>query len=259
MSEPDDADASVSAPPQHISVAAKQLSRHLAALPELRMREAVLTERLQALPPEVAARLAGELVRRAPTGTPYDVAMLALTSLLEQDRLEYGTRSALYNEARAQGDIVLVRLLLSPQDAPVGNPTAAPIRPDLTLGERKSLARTRRRELLDRMLRDPDPTVLTILLENPRVTEADVVRLAARRPTTPELQRVLFRCARFRTRYEVRRALILNPHTPSDLAAQLTCLLNAIDLRRVVQDNQLSDAVRASARAQLVLITPRPG
>lgn len=244
--------------PAQIAVAAKQLSRHLAALPELRMREAVLSERLEALPPEDAALLAGELVRRAPSGTPYDVAMLALTSVLEQDKLGYAQRSAIYQQARSQGDMVLARLLLSPQEAPLGNPTAVPVLAsrELTLGERKSLARTRRRDLLDRMLRDPDPSVLTILLENPRVTEADVVRLAARRPTTPELQRVLFRAARFRTRYDVRRALILNPFTPTDLAAQLTGLLNATDLRRVVNDSQLSDAVRAAARAQLVLVSP---
>ena len=239
---------------------AKTLCRYLAALPELTMREAVLAERLVALPPEAAASLAGELVRRAPSGTPYDVAMLALAGMLDSDRLPYEQRSAIYNEARARGDILLVRLLLSPQDAPIGNPTAAPIleRPNITLGERKSLARTHRRDLLDRVLRDPDPTVLVILLANPRVTEADVVRLAARRPTTPDLQRVLFRATRFRTRYAVRRALILNPHTPSDLAAQLVGLLSAVDLRRVEADAQLSDAVRAAARAQLTLFAKPP-
>lgn len=229
------------------------LLRALRALPEARMREAVLAERLVSLPAESAAAIAGEIVRRAPSGAPYDVALLALSGLLDQERLPYEQRSAIYSAARERGDILLVRLLLSPHELPEGRPSAVPIpgRPDITLGERKSLARTRHRELLDRMLRDPEPSVLRILLENPRVTELDVVRLAARRPTTPEAQRTIFRAARFRVRYTVRRSLILNPYTPTDLASQLVGLLDEPDLRRVQADAQLPELVRASARAQL--------
>jgi hypothetical protein len=220
------------------------------------MREAVLAEQLGAISAEEAAALASEIVRRAPSGRPYDVALLALSGLLDRERLGYERRAAIYEVARARGDVLLLRLLLTAQPGPDGAPAAAPIpgRPELTLGERKTLARTRRRELLDRMLRDPDPSVLEILLGNPRVTEADVVRLAARRPTSPEAQRALFRADRFKTRYVVQRALVLNPYTPSDLAAQLTGLLTVPDLRRVDADAQLADPVRAAARAQLALI-----
>lgn len=229
------------------------LSRKLRVLPEPAMREAVLAEQLRALSPDEAATIASEIVRRAPTGAPYDVALLSLSALLDSERLSYDERSAIYTVARERGDILLVRLLLSPQEAPDGKPPPVEIpgRSEITLGERKSLARTRSRELIDRMLRDPDPSVLVILLENPRVTESDVVRLAARRPTTAEAQRTIFRAPRFRVRYAVRRAIILNPYTPSDLAAQLVGLLEEQDLRRVQSDPALSEAVRASARAQL--------
>jgi hypothetical protein len=241
----------MSGQPQAIDVVT--LVRKLRALPEPAMREAVLAEQLRALSPDEAATIAGEIVRRAPSGAPYDVALLSLSAILDGDRLSYDERSAIYTVARERGDILLVRLLLSPQDAPVGAPPpiAIPGRPDITLGERKSLARTRSRELIDRMLRDSDPSVLEILLENPRVTESDVVRLAARRPTTAEAQRTIFRAPRFRVRYAVRRAIILNPYTPSDLASQLVGLLEEQDLRRVQSDASLPDAVRASARAQL--------
>lgn len=236
--------------------AAKRLAQKLAALPEASMREAVLTEHLRALSPEDAASLAGELVRRAPTGRPYDVALLALCGLLDANRLSYDERAQLYRVARERDDIVLVRLLLSPHEAPPGTPKPAemPGRPDITLGERKSLARTHDRQILDRVLRDPDPSVLQILLHNPHVTEQDVVRLAARRPTTGEAQRMVFRAARFKARYAVRRALVLNPYTPTDLAAQLVSLLTEPDLRMVERDAQLPEPVRASARAQLAVL-----
>jgi hypothetical protein len=228
---------------------------HLRALPEPLMREAVLVEQLTQLSDDDAAALAGEIARRAPTGRPYDVALLALAAVLDDKgprSLGYDRRAALYEVARARGDHLLQRLLLSAQPATGAPPErpSIPGRPDLTLGERKSLARTRDRELLDRMLRDTDPAVLEIVLTNPRVTEQDVVRLAARRPTTQEAQRVLFR-TRFASRYGVRRALVLNPHTPTDLGAQLVSLLTEPDLRVVERDMQLPEPVRAAARAQL--------
>jgi hypothetical protein len=69
------------------------------------------------------------------------------------------------------------------------------------------------------------------------------------------LQRTLFRNPRWKPRYAVRRALVLNPYTPSDLAAQLVGLLSEPDLRRVENDAQLPDPVRAAARAQLALVS----
>ncbi len=238
------------------------LARRLAALREPTMREAVLAEQLGALSADDAAALAGEIVRRAPSGRPYDVALLALTAVLDRrpdgDRLGYQRRAEIYTAASGRGDVLLQRLLLSAQPPPDGaaalRPVPIPGREDITLGERKALARSRRRELLDRILRDPDVSVLEILLGNPRLTEADVVRLAARRPTSAEAQRLVFRTVRFRSRYSVRRALVLNPFTPSDLAAQLVGLLTEPDLRLVEEDAQLGDVVRAAARAQRALV-----
>lgn len=238
----------------------QRLLRRLAALPEPGMREAVLAEQLRTRPTEEAASLAGEIVRRAPNGRPYDIALLALSGLLDAGRISYDERRELHAIARERDDILLVRLLLSPQDTPVPGagkllPVALPGRPDITLGERKSLARTRDRLLIDRLLRDPDSSVLTILLANPYLTEADAIRLAARRPTTADAQRTIFRTQRFRVRYDVRKALILNPYTPTDLAAQLVGLLTKPDLEQVERDAKLAETVRASARAQLAVLT----
>ena len=46
----------------------------------------------------------------------------------------------------------------------------------LTLGERKSLARTHAASKLLLLLRDPHPAVVAILLDNPHLTESDIVR-----------------------------------------------------------------------------------
>lgn len=114
----------------------------------------------------------------------------------------------------------------------------------LTLGERKTLARRRDRNLLVRVLQDPSPDVIAILLENPSLTELDVVRLAARRPIDPETLRIIFRSTRWAVRYPVRRALVQNPYCPLDLALRMVLLLNASDARLLAS----SPALRAPLR-----------
>jgi len=230
-------------------VDAASLARRLAALPAALMRQATLRATLEALDDAEAARLCSELVRRGPDGAPFDVALLALTAVLDAGALGYERHAALYAAARALDDPQLARLLLSSQPPPPGVPQpAAPLGGrELTLGERKSLARGRRREVLDRLLRDPDESVLTILLANPRITEADVVRLAARRPTTAGAQRTILRSERFIARYAVKRALVLNPYTPTDLAARLVVLLTRPDQHAVAHDASLDESVRQAA------------
>jgi hypothetical protein len=235
-------------------VDASTLARRLAALPAAEMRRASLRATFETLDDLAAARLCAELLRRGPDGAPFDVALLALTALLDEEAFGYERHAALYAGARALGDDQLGLLLLSAQPPPPGRPHAVelPGARAITLGERKSLARGRRREMLDRLLRDPDQSVLQILLGNPRITEEDVVRLAARRPTTAAAQRAILRSERFIARYAVKRALVLNPYTPTDLAARLVVLLARTDQKAVADDASLHDGVRSAARAALV-------
>lgn len=114
----------------------------------------------------------------------------------------------------------------------------------LTLGERKSLARTLNRDLIARVLRDPHPDVVRILLGNPRLTELDVVRLCARRPQAPNVLAEVFRSTRWITRYAVRLTLIKNPSTPLAIALQLAPHLTTQDARAVAHAEYLDEALR---------------
>lgn len=217
-----------------------------------------MRELIERLDDEAAARLCGQLVRRGPDGAPFDAALLALAALLDAGELGYERHCALYAAARNLQDEQLALMLLSADPAPAGIPTPAPLgEREPTLGERKSLARSRNRPLLDRLLRQTDASVLAILLKNPRLTEADAVRVAARRPTSPEAQRAIFGCERFIARYAVKLTLVLNPFTPSDLSARLVGLLNRRDLRAVAHDPTLPETVRRAAQAHLE--ASRPG
>ena len=121
----------------------------------------------------------------------------------------------------------------------------------ITLGERKSLARKHDRELIARVLRDPDASVIRILLHNPGLIENDVLLLCARRPVAVEVLREVFRSARWFVRYPIKLALILNPYTPLDVALQIAPLIHDQDLRRVLEAADLPQQVHEACRRRM--------
>lgn len=125
----------------------------------------------------------------------------------------------------------------------------------LTLGERKALARGHDRDQLDRLLRDPHPLVIKNLLLNPRITEDDVVRLAAKRPTYPDVQEQIARSERWCVRPRVRLALAQNPYTPVSLSVPTLPLLLRHEIHEIAHSPELPSVVRAAA---LDLLERRP-
>lgn len=222
------------------------------------MREAVLLEELAKPPPAGPIRALAELLRSDDAD-----ALLALSALSTAvTRLPYGLRRDLYEEAKAAGAVDLAPLFFAAPPPPV--PT--PLEPEryvpgagriLTLGERKSLARGGQRDMLIALLHDPDASVVAQLLTNPRLTEKDVVSMASRRPVHPEVLLTLA-SSRWRARYHVRRALVLNPNTPLDLALRLVGALLVKDLTAIAADGQLAAPLRAyAARLRRSCAAPR--
>lgn len=121
---------------------------------------------------------------------------------------------------------------------------------EVTLGERKALARRPDRDTMQRLLTDTHPAVIQRCLRNPRITEDDVVRLAARRPGHRD---VLVEIARstWTHRPRVRMALVLNPATPEEIAARIAGLLLRPELALVVGSPGVAASLRAVCREHL--------
>lgn len=128
----------------------------------------------------------------------------------------------------------------------------------LTLGERKSLARRPDREMTERLLRDPHPDVIRQLLSNPKVTEEDVLSLAARRPCRPDVLAQIARSPRWSHRPRIRIALVLNPDTPLEVTAPLVALLVRQELRLVATSTTVAPALRALCLEHLERRPPSP-
>jgi hypothetical protein len=217
------------------------------------MRRQVLALVLQELPDDEIVRLIGEVARQGRQSAAVEVASLALADVLQHEDLGYERHVALYQRAKLSGDEVVARLLLSSgrQPGSDGRTADEPLwEPSTALGWRKTRARSSRREVLERLLFDPDPQVLEILLQNPRIVERDAVRLAARRPTTAAAQQVVF-ASRYACRLEVRRALVLNPYTPVELSARILPGLPRGEIQEIAHREDLAVALRQTAAALL--------
>lgn len=231
---------------------ARRLVRRIVAVADPAIRVRYLRHEIAEMDPGLLADVLTIAVHGTEARDGDSGALLLALCLALADESRTETREQVIRVAIAQGQHATAELL---QPRPPERSSDEPIAvPDfgrgrsVTLGERKSLARTRDRDLLARVLRDPDPAVIRILLENPTLTERDVVRLCARRPIAPEILREVFRSTRWIIRYGVRKAIVKNPFAPVDVALQLAAHLNATDAREVVASAELAIAVREACQ-----------
>jgi hypothetical protein len=128
-------------------------------------------------------------------------------------------------------------------------------RPAEPVGYRISQARQALTGALERMLFDPDPRVVQTLLGNPRLTEGDVVKLAASRRASSEILETVAQDTRWVARYQVKLALAGNPATPTRIVLGLIPYLMKQDLR-TLSSRANRGAIRDKATA---FLARRPG
>jgi len=223
------------------------------------MRVLALVEALKEGDPGSWVAALATIVARAHRNDDPDAleALEALTRAAAEPGLSYETRQQLYEAAIEQQEASIARLFFVASPTTIGAYQRAkllaperPLKPTgrpLTLGERKSLARTHDREQLVLLLRDPHPAVVAILLDNPHVTEADIVRLASARPAVPDSLALVAGHARWAVLHPVKRALVLNPSTPLADAIRIATTLRSQELRQLAADPSLREPLRAHA------------
>lgn len=232
-------------------------ARMLVGLRETQLQIGWLRERLTQLGAARAADVLTVVLARAEQREKrYGVLLLRASLALESPELK-DLRRAIARIALVREQRALARFLAAePEDESTSGelgdeddreaPRSYEAGRPLTLGERKTLARKRDRDLLARVLRDPHPDVVRIVLDNPALTEIDVVRLCARRPISKDALLQVFRHTRWIVRYRVRLALALNPNTPEAVALQLLPHLTPEDRKEVQRSGDVSERVRAA-------------
>lgn len=232
------------------------LARRLAALPDRRMRSARLLGFLQRSDPTDAAWVL-EIFATAGRGggPPYDLSLLAAVDLAGSDALPYALRRELFEIARAHQLQGCTELLLS--DSDVADEDVSEPRPlvpgsrPLTLGERKSLARSWDRQTLERLIEDPHTDVVELLLANPHVTETDILRIATSRRSSAAVLLLVLRARKWGGQPRIRRALMRNPGLPLATSLRLVGLLNRSEQRELANDPSLPASLLEALRRRL--------
>lgn len=119
---------------------------------------------------------------------------------------------------------------------------------DLRLGDRITLAKIATPPVLARLLEDTDARVVEAGLINGRLREEDLEGALRKDTVTRALIESIAASSRWRDRYALRLAIVLQPRSPLAVAlGQVTALLPA-DLERVAADEALAPLVQLAAR-----------
>jgi hypothetical protein len=222
--------------------------------PELRLHR--FGEHLRAGTPEEAAWTIAELWDRVAAGER--LAQTVCLGLLDEKRLArvLGTDHLRRVQAvlKADGDPSAGLFITTKPRRDLQEDETVP-RPKEPVGFRISLARRPVARVLDQLLFDPDARVVRTILGNPRLTEAEVVKLAASRRAASEVLDVIAQDDRWIARYPVKVALANNPTTPLRVVLGLLPYLLHQDLRAVAAGSSRPEVRKQAAS----LLSQRPG
>lgn len=145
----------------------------------------------------------------------------------------------LAEEARQRGELWLVALLVElPAQQAIDQhvqPYLDPALREAPLGMRTFLARRPDPKMIERIARDQDHRVIRNLLSNPLLTEKDVVKIGATRPTSPKVLKEIYNHPKWIARYSVKKTLVFSPYTPLSISVRLLPYLTIEHLEQLCE------------------------
>jgi hypothetical protein len=126
---------------------------------------------------------------------------------------------------------------------------------NMGMGEKIKLALRGNRDARAILIRDAQKLIRRFVLQNPRVTDTEVVAVARNRSADEELLRMIADRREWMRNYQIRLALATNPKTPLVLALKQLTTLTDGDLRLLTKSKNVSATVASQARR--ILMTMR--
>lgn len=235
------------------------LVHSLTALPELGLRVLWLADWVQRTTALEGARALDEALGRAVAGDPRaKEAALPIALYLARSH-----KAAPLEELRASADaehlLSLARVLEpgpEPPEVEVEFRVPKYSARELSLGERRSMARRPTRLQIEKLVLDPDPGVLAQLLQCSGLREEDALLVAARRPVPSGSLETLVQSNRWMARSRIRHALILNPYSPHGLVLPLVITLTREDIAIVASSMSINPGLRRAATELMARLPP---
>ena len=159
-------------------------------------------------------------------------------------------------EAGNDGIAVPPELLVEPEQAapPLARSLYAQIIL-MSIGEKIKLALRGNRDARAILIRDSQKLIRRFVLQNPRVSDTEVIAVARNRSADEELLRMIIDRREWMRNYQVRLAVASNPKTPLVLALKQLATLTDGDLRLLSKSKNVSATVASQARR--ILLTTR--
>ena len=123
---------------------------------------------------------------------------------------------------------------------------------EMGMSEKIGLALTGDKEARTLLAREPNKLILNYLLQNPRITENEIIQLAKVKTIPQEILITISKRREWMKKYQLRLALTENPKTPLPLVLKLLSLLRDVDLRKIARSRDVSANVSAGARRLLM-------
>lgn len=190
----------------------EQISRNAAVMKSRKVRIALAAH------PRAPRRIALRLIRELYT---FDLMLFALLPAVAADL------------KRAADELLVARLT------------------SITLGERISLARRSSALVAGALLLDKEARVWQTALENPRLSEAALVKALLRPGATPAFVGVVCHHAKWSVRAEVRCALLRNESVTLARALEFARRIPPAQLRDILHASRLPEKVKSYLREQL--------
>ncbi len=239
---------------------AERFVRCLLALPDLQLRLDWLQSHVQLEPVQLVAPLLDVVIGQSEVGEPRSREALLTIALWAAGMARTADLERLRGVALEQRLLSLQRVIRRVPPPSLPPEGAEPRIPDygtgreLTLGERRNLARRSGRQRFDVLIKDPHPMVIRELLVNPKTTEDDVVRMAAYRPARATTIQAIAG-TRWLARQRVRMSVLQNPGSPLSVALPLVGLCTRSELLELARATDVSPLVRITANE---LVERRP-
>ena len=118
----------------------------------------------------------------------------------------------------------------------------------LSVPQKIKLAITGNKEARSILLKERNKVVTRCVVSNPRISEDEVISIAASKGTSDETLRQIARKDEWLKNYQVKKALVINPKTPFFISARLIPRLNEKDLRAISKSKNVTNNVSGVAR-----------
>lgn len=204
-----------------------------------------------------------QLLRGALWGHTHEAdALLALSMALIRIQLEdrYEQIQSLFaaaHEEQRKAVLYLLRDAPPHRALPEGSrlpEVRLPLERDVSLGERRSFASGSNKNILDRLVDDPNELVIKKLLDNAYIQTSHVLSIASKRPTRPILLNCVAQHHKWLRYIDLREALVRNPFISTGVALKLLPTLGLPLLHQLKHASDIHPAISEFAK---ILVTLR--